>query len=88
MNSLTNIIGTIGVCLLVFSSIPQLYKTYMTKNVDGLSLSMVVCWFLGCLFTLIYVIAENKGITLILNYTSTGIISLLLIILYKKHSRK
>jgi len=71
----------IGSLLLAFCSVPQAIKSIYDGHSDGLSWGFILMWFLGEIFTVGYVIAENAT-PLILNYTA-NILFLLVIIKYK-----
>lgn len=66
------IIGFIAAFLTTASFLPQVYKTWKTKDVSGLSLPMFAMFFLGVLLWLVYgflidspsIIAAN-GVTLL-----------------------
>ena len=42
-----DLIGTLAACLTTFSFIPQALKTFRTKDVSGISLSMYGCFTVG-----------------------------------------
>jgi MtN3 and saliva related transmembrane protein len=52
--NLTDLIGTIAACLTTFSFLPQAIKTFRTKDVSGISLSMYGCFTAGVALWLIY----------------------------------
>jgi MtN3 and saliva related transmembrane protein len=49
-----DLIGTLAACLTTFSFIPQALKTFRTKDVSGISLSMYSCFTAGVAFWLVY----------------------------------
>lgn len=50
----TDLVGTIAACLTTFSFIPQAVKTFRTKDVSGISLSMYGIFTAGVALWLIY----------------------------------
>lgn len=81
------LIGHIGALLLSFSSAPQLYKTFKTKDITGLSLPMLLLWGFGCAFMGVYVLCTTRQMPLLINYTfNTTLVfsNIVLYLLYKK----
>ena len=81
------LIGHLGALLLAFSSAPQLYKTFVTKEISGLSLPMLLLWAFGCLFMGIYVLYTTQQAPLLINYslnTTLVFLNIVLYFLYKK----
>lgn len=86
MDFSVEIIGVIGAILTTASFVPQVYKTFKTKSVEGISLTMYTVFLIGLIFWLIYGIRINS-FSVILANTVTGILVLIIIlfrILYKK----
>ncbi len=52
--SLPDLIGTIAAFFTTFSFIPQALKTFRTKDVSGISLSMYGCFTAGVALWLVY----------------------------------
>ncbi len=52
--NLTDLIGTIAACLTTGSFLPQAIKTFRTKDVSGISLSMYSIFTVGVSLWLIY----------------------------------
>jgi MtN3 and saliva related transmembrane protein len=52
--NLPDLIGTLAACLTTFSFIPQAIKTFRTKDVSGISLSMYGCFTAGVALWLAY----------------------------------
>ena len=52
-------IGWIGGVCLIMCGIPQLIKTYRTKSASDLSWMFLWLWFLGEVFSLVYVFENN-----------------------------
>lgn len=51
----SDVFGYIGATLLVISVFPQIYKSYMEKNVNSLSYPFIVLQIITCIFILTYV---------------------------------
>ncbi len=49
-----DLIGYIAACLTTFSFIPQALKTFRTKDVSGISLTMYGCFTAGVALWLVY----------------------------------
>ncbi len=80
------IIGIIAAILTTSGFIPQVYKSFKTKNVDGVSITMYIVLLIGMLFWLYYGILINSFSIKLANIVS-GILVLTLIVfrvLYKK----
>ena len=75
------IIGWIGSILLAFCGLPQAIESYRTKSSEGLTWGLLLMWFWGEIFTIIYIIPKWHW-PLIFNYTA-NIIFLVIIIYYK-----
>jgi uncharacterized protein with PQ loop repeat len=52
--------GMFSLILFMFSLTPQLYKTYQRKSVDGISLTMFLCWTFGDISNIIGAILTNQ----------------------------
>lgn len=50
----TDLVGTIAACLTTFSFLPQAIKTFRTKDVSGISLSMYGIFTAGVALWLVY----------------------------------
>ena len=74
----SEIIGLIAASLTTAAFVPQVYKTWKTKLVDELSLTMYLVFFTGIVLWLIYGILI-KSLSIILANTITGLLVLLLI---------
>ncbi|MCC1483772.1 SemiSWEET family sugar transporter [Winogradskyella immobilis] len=48
------ILGFIAAILTTAAFLPQVYKTWKTKDVSGLSMPMLIIFFVGIVFWLIY----------------------------------
>lgn len=84
---LTEIIGYIGSLCFAICGLPQAIKSWKDGNSEGLTVSFLVLWLLGEVFTIWYVLDTNKEIPLLMNY-SFNILLLLIIGKYKIWPRK
>tara|TARA_R110002072_G_scaffold217968_1_gene375675 strand:- start:1090 stop:1359 length:270 start_codon:yes stop_codon:yes gene_type:complete len=80
------IIGLIAAILTTSAFVPQVYKTWKTKDVKGISLTMYLVMFTGVLLWLVYGIYINSLSMLIAN-SMTSILILSIIILKIKHRK-
>ena len=78
------IIGLLAACITTASFLPQVFKTYKTKDTSGLSLTMYIVFFIGIVLWLIYGIHLNSLPMILANFI-TAILSLFLIIMKLKH---
>ena len=74
----SEIIGLAAATLTTAAFVPQVYKTWKTKSVDELSLTMYLVFFTGIVLWLIYGIYIHS-LSIILANTITGLLVLLLI---------
>ena len=74
----SEIIGLAAATLTTAAFVPQVYKTWKTKSVDELSLTMYLVFFIGIVLWLIYGIYINS-LSIILANTITGLLVLALI---------
>ena len=72
------ILGMIAAVLTTASFLPQVYKTWKTKDTQGLSLTMYICFFTGIVLWFIYGIHIDSlpmilanGITVISTFFNT-----------------
>lgn len=82
----TEIIGLVAALLTTSGFIPQVLKTWKTKDVSSLSLPMYLVLFVGMLLWLAYGII-NESIALILANIASAMLTLLImifILVYKK----
>lgn len=84
-------IGFIGAFLFGICAFPQVYQVWKTQDTKSLSLSFLIIWALGEVFTWIYIVLQNIELEIIqwplhMNYflNSIGLTYLL----YKKLSLK
>ena len=80
--------GWLGSLLLITCCLPQVYKTYKTKIVDGLSLIMMLMWAFGCYFMLIYESFGERRIPLLLNYSLCSLFAVYLSYCIVKYRKK
>ncbi|HMC01843.1 MAG TPA: SemiSWEET transporter [Flavobacteriaceae bacterium] len=81
------IIGLIAATLTTAAFLPQVYKTWKTKDVKGLSLPMVLMLFIGVGLWLVYGFLM-KSISIIIANGIT-LISIFLLVYFKiKHHKK
>ena len=64
------IIGLIAAALTTSAFVPQVYKTWKTKDVQGLSLSMYTAFFLGIVLWFIYGIYKDSISIILANVVS------------------
>ncbi|WP_139000874.1 SemiSWEET family sugar transporter [Hyunsoonleella aestuarii] len=81
------IIGFAAAILTTGAFLPQVYKTWKTKDVSGLSLSMLLIFFIGIVGWLVYGILM-KSPSMIFANTITAISSFLLLYFKMKYSKK
>ena len=79
------VIGYVGAIVNTASALPQLLKTFNTKNVSSLSLTFLWTWLVGCLLLLIYSSFIHFTIPIFINYSLNIIFPALLIIMYYKY---
>jgi len=82
---ITEIIGWIGAGLLSLCGVPQLIKTYKTKTTKGLSFGMLLCWLLGEIFMVTYIILTAFEWPLLVNFSTNILIVALTVILYIRY---
>lgn len=86
MNISIEIVGVIAAILTTSSFVPQVYKTWKSKNVDGISLTMFLALFIGILFWLIYGILIDSFSIILANIVSGLLVGALVVlrIIYKE----
>ncbi len=75
------IIGFIAAILTTAAFLPQVYKTWKTKDVSGLSLPMLIIFFVGIFGWLIYGVLKESPSMIFAN--SITIISSFLLLFFK-----
>ena len=73
------LLGLIAAIITTASFVPQVYKTWKSKSVESLSLTMYIAFFIGIVLWLIYGIHLNS-FPMILANSITSVLALLLII--------
>jgi MtN3 and saliva related transmembrane protein len=81
---LHEIIGLIAAVLTTASFLPQVFKTYKTKDTSGLSLTMYIVFFIGVVLWSVYGIYINS-LSIILANSITAILALYLIFMKLKY---
>ena len=80
------IIGLMAAAFTTAAFIPQVYRTWKTKSVDELSLTMYVVFLTGIILWLIYGL-NIDSISIILANTVTGLLVLVLIYFKLKYKQ-
>ena len=80
------IIGLIAAFLTTASFLPQVYKTWKTKDVSSLSLPMLTMFFIGVVMWLIYGVLKESLAIILAN--AITVISLFLLVYFKIKYRK
>ncbi|WP_282123187.1 SemiSWEET family sugar transporter [Algibacter mikhailovii] len=80
------IIGFLAAVLTTAAFLPQVYKTWKTKDVSSLSLPMLILFFIGIVSWLIYGVLKNSPSMIFAN--SITVISSFLLMYFKiKYSK-
>jgi uncharacterized protein with PQ loop repeat len=82
------IIGWIGAFLLATCGLPQMVKTLKEKKFEGLSLTFIIWWLLGEIFTLIYILYTAFRWPLLFNYSINIIVCIVILIIYIIYNHK
>lgn len=77
------IVGLIAAVLTTSAFVPQVYKTWKTKDVEGVSLSMFIVMFIGILLWLIYGISINSFSMIIANIVTSFLVLCIIIMKLK-----
>lgn len=78
MTNIYEIIGLVAAILTTAAFVPQVYKTWKTKSVDDISLTMYSVLFMGLILWLVYGISINS-LPIIIANSVTGILVLMVI---------
>ncbi len=78
------LIGLTAAALTTSAFVPQVYKTWKTKSVNSLSLTMYSIFFIGIMLWLVYGIYLNS-LAMIVSNIVTGVLALILIVLKLKY---
>jgi uncharacterized protein with PQ loop repeat len=81
-------LGHIGAFLLVVCAIPQFLKTMISKDVSGVSPTMLVCWAGGCASMGLYVLLTTAQMPLLINYAFNTVVVTLTAIFYFVYRKK
>lgn len=81
------IIGLIAAVLTTAAFVPQVYKTWKTKDVKAISLTMFIAMFVGVTLWLIYGIYKNSLSMLVANSVTASLV-LVIIVLKIKYNRR
>jgi len=84
-----NYIEIIGLCAAVLTTaafLPQVYKTWKTKDVSALSLPMLSMFFVGVFLWLVYGLLLSSSSLILAN--SITLVSVLLLFIFKIKYRK
>ncbi|WP_335682120.1 SemiSWEET family sugar transporter [Polaribacter sp. SA4-12] len=84
MIDFNEIIGLVAAVLTTASFLPQVFKTYKTKDTSGLSLTMYIVFFIGVVLWSVYGIYINS-LSIILANSITAILALYLIFMKLKY---
>ncbi|WP_299225466.1 SemiSWEET family sugar transporter [uncultured Psychroserpens sp.] len=83
----TEILGLVAAFLTTVSFLPQVYQTWKTKDVSGLSLPMFSIYFSGIVIWLVYGFLLNSP-ALIFSNTVTALSSFLLLFFKLKYGKR
>ena len=61
-------LGWIGALMLGICALPQAIYSYINKDSSGISLSFLLLWLGGEVFTLIYIVSTTMQLPLVANY--------------------
>lgn len=81
------IIGLVAAFLTTTSFVPQVYKTWKTKDVSGLSLPMFSMFFLGIVLWFVYGVYK-ESMSMIIANAVTIILAFILIVFKIKYDKK
>ena len=81
------IVGLVAATLTTASFVPQVYKAYKTKDVEGVSLTMFLAMFVGVLLWLVYGF-YLKSLSMVIANIITSVLCLMILILKIKHKKK
>lgn len=85
---LWDIIAWVGPAFLTIDMVPQVYKTFTTKNVQGQSLMTLILWNAGCGFAAIYAIHMKVPFAIILPYLIDNLTATSLLVGYWMYYRR
>lgn len=76
------IFGWLGGFFLAICALPQLIKTVKTRDFRGLSISYILIWFFGEIFTLLYIFTISFRWPLLFNHGINFFISGIILLMY------
>jgi len=88
MSILVDSIGWAATITLTACSLPQLFLTWNTKNIEGLSIATFWWWIVGLLLMLVYVVLTTNESVLLWNYALNSVLCSLIIVGYYRAKRK
>jgi len=68
------VLGLIAACLTTYAFLPQVYKTWKTKNVSAFSLPTFSLFFVGIVFWLVYGILKESLSMILAKYDYYGVV--------------
>lgn len=77
------LVGLIAAILTTSAFVPQVYKTWKTKDVEAISLTMYLAMFTGIVLWLIYGININSLSMIVANIVTSILVSILIILKLK-----
>lgn len=81
-------LGYLGAIINTVSGVPQIIRTYKTKDVYSFSCSFIFSWALGCGLLLIYSFLTIYTLPVIINYSLNTAIPVVLLIMYVIYRKK
>jgi MtN3 and saliva related transmembrane protein len=76
------LLGFVAAILTTAAFLPQVYKTWKTKDVSGLSMPMLILFFVGIVFWLIYGVYKESPSMIFANSITT--VSAFMLIYFKQ----
>ena len=59
MNAVKDLFGWLGAVLFAICALPQVYTTWTSQSVNGMSFLFILMWFLGELFSAVYLVWDD-----------------------------
>jgi len=81
------VLGLIAACLTTYAFLPQVFKTWKTKDVSAFSLPTFSLFFVGIVFWLVYGILK-ESLSMILANTITLVSSFTLLVFIFKYRKR
>ena len=81
------IVGLVAATLTTSSFVPQVYKAWKTKDVEGVSLTMFIAMFIGVILWLIYGYSI-RSLSMVIANIVTSILCMAVLVLNIKHRKK